>query len=478
MTSETGKIPLPQRLDKVAEHILRQLPKGCRILVIDSGNGAFAHKISGMGADITAIAPVHAIPSGLKHFPILHYDGRTIPFPDHAFDALISEHMIERSENPEIFLEETARVLKTGGACFHILPSSGQAVTAMLRHYPAILPKLMKSFMEKGADTPLARRILRILIRNRWPHRMGTRGYAIFEPILFSRTAWSRRLHKAGFQKKSLTALPAGILSRLLHGTALLYHGELAGIPASKTKSPPDFMAIAQTVRPFSMVPPAAIAFAAEQAVAAIARDIPGVIVECGTWKGGCSMAMLEAQRKAFGKVVRPVHMLDSFEGLPDTTEKDGPLANSLQENPEHKSTYLNDNCVAGETETRTALEAQGFRPEHDFFLHKGWFCDTAPVLASQISKQGIALLRLDGDWYESTMDCLTAFLPIVSEGGMILIDDYFTWDGCARAVHDYLSRNDLPYRIESLPNHMGAFFVKKSQRLTFDDIRDSWKRS
>src|SRR5437867_10529537 len=80
---------------------------------------------------------------------------------------------------------------------------------------------------------------------------------------------------------------------------------------------------ITETVKPWTMVPEAGIRFTCEQTVALIARGLAGVVVECGVWKGGSSIAMLLAQREAFGRVERPVHMLDSFEGLPPVTPRD-----------------------------------------------------------------------------------------------------------------------------------------------------------
>jgi O-methyltransferase len=53
--------------------------------------------------------------------------------------------------------------------------------------------------------------------------------------------------------------------------------------------------------------------------------------------------------------------------------------------------------------------------------------------------------------------------MPQVSEGRTVIIDDYYAWDGCTRAVHDYLSRHDRPYRMISLPDLAGAFFIKRA---------------
>jgi hypothetical protein len=79
------------------------------------------------------------------------------------------------------------------------------------------------------------------------------------------------------------------------------------------------------------------------------------------------------------------------------------------------------------------------------FHLIKGWFSDT--VLG--FVPPPIAILRLDADWYDSTMQCLTGFYPYVMPNGLVILDDYYTWDGCARALHDYLSAHKLADRIE-----------------------------
>src|ERR1700739_3336116 len=79
--------------------------------------------------------------------------------------------------------------------------------------------------------------------------------------------------------------------------------------------------------------------------------------------------------------------------------------------------------------------------------IRKGWFEDT---LSTADFPGGIALLRLDGDWYASTCQALTLF-PRVNEGGIVIVDDYYAWDGCSRAVHDYLSEHARPERIETI---------------------------
>jgi O-methyltransferase len=155
-----------------------------------------------------------------------------------------------------------------------------------------------------------------------------------------------------------------------------------------------------------------------------------GAVVECGTWRGGISAALMEILGNK-----RKYHFFDSFEGLPPAKEIDGDAASHWQKNT--KSTEYYGNCYASEREFMSVLQRVRRRSDDDVFVHKGWFSDTVPMA----NIEGIALLRLDGDWYESTMICLVSLFPLVARGGVVIIDDYGVWDGCTRAVHDYLSQ-------------------------------------
>jgi hypothetical protein len=225
---------------------------------------------------------------------------------------------------------------------------------------------------------------------------------------------------------------------------------------------------ILETVAPYTMVHETGVRFAADQVVHLIRDDVPGVIVECGVWRGGCAMAMLLAQVHAFGRVVRPVYLLDSFEGLPPVTERDGPLAEAWQAGAQPEKFF--DNCAASVEEVRGNLRRLDLAPG-DYQIIEGWFSTTLPPLAQALAESRIALLRLDCDWYDSTKVCLDHLEPLVNESGTVIVDDYYAWDGCARAVHDYLSKHDLPYRIKSLDYCFGAYFIKKQARTSFEEF-------
>jgi len=232
--------------------------------------------------------------------------------------------------------------------------------------------------------------------------------------------------------------------------------------------TPESLTKITARVRPFTMASDLAVHFTAMETVRLIAGEIPGVLVECGTWRGGCSMAMLLAQQTVFGHVVRPVHLLDSFVGLPPATDRDGPLARQWQS--ETDSPGYHDNCTVSEKQLLTDITSLGFS-EGEYFVHPGWFADTLLPLTVQLGETPIAFLRLDGDWYDSTLVCLRHLEPHVAVEGTVLIDDYYAWDGCARAVLDYLSRGDHAYRIKSLAGFCGAYFTKRTARDAFEIV-------
>lgn len=225
---------------------------------------------------------------------------------------------------------------------------------------------------------------------------------------------------------------------------------------------------IVETVAPFTMVHETGVAFSIEQAISVTQADIPGAIVECGVWKGGCSIAMLLAQRAVFGEVKKPVHLLDSFQGLPPVDDRDGPLAKSWQNGADPDKFF--DNCSAPRAELDATLEKLGFS-EKDFTIWEGWFEDTVPQLRASLEGESIALLRLDSDWYESTELCLNLLMPITSEEAPVILDDYYAWDGCAQAVHDFLARERASYRIKSLPYNFGAYFIKRANRQNFEQF-------
>jgi len=177
-------------------------------------------------------------------------------------------------------------------------------------------------------------------------------------------------------------------------------------------------------------------------------KHLPGAIVECGTWKGG----MIAGIAYLFG-TARSYYLFDSFEGLPPAKEIDGERALRWQVDTESPRYF--DNCRASIEDAREAMERAGV---YDARIVKGWFEDTLPGAAFD---DGISVLRMDADWYESTMCILDNLFQHVVPGGCVIVDDYHCWEGCAKAIHDFLSRNQRAERINTFNDHV-AFMIKQ----------------
>ena len=139
-------------------------------------------------------------------------------------------------------------------------------------------------------------------------------------------------------------------------------------------------------------------------------KDVNGSVIECGVWRGG----MIAGIAEVLGNN-RNYYLFDSFEGLPETWN------------------YFM---------SKEILDVGGALPE--------------------IRDEPIAILRLDGDWYDSTMVCLEHLFPKVIPGGLIILDDYYAWDGCSKALHDYLSKYKRAERIIQAYSS-GCYLIKKA---------------
>jgi O-methyltransferase len=175
-----------------------------------------------------------------------------------------------------------------------------------------------------------------------------------------------------------------------------------------------------------------------------------GAIVECGTWRGGMSAGMIEICGKD-----KSYYFLDSFEGLPEPKEIDGKRAFAWQADKESPGYY--DNCSSSLELFKNTIDRTGINHDNVMII-KGFYDKSFQTFESP----KISVLRLDADWYESTMLCLEKFWDHVVPGGIIIIDDYHVWEGCSRAVHDFLSKRQALERISQGPLGRETFILKK----------------
>jgi len=162
-----------------------------------------------------------------------------------------------------------------------------------------------------------------------------------------------------------------------------------------------------------------------------VLRDnIPGDFIETGVWRGGATIFM-RGVLAAHHITDRTVWVADSFQGVPPPT-----LAE--EEGLDLSKSVLPVLAVSLER-VRELFSRYGLLDDQVQFL-KGWFKDTLPT--APIEK--LAVLRLDGDLYESTMDALNPLYDKVSPGGYIIVDDYEACPPCKKAIEEFRSRRGI----------------------------------
>lgn len=171
--------------------------------------------------------------------------------------------------------------------------------------------------------------------------------------------------------------------------------------------------------------------------VAALHDDVPGDLIETGVWRGGTTILM-RAVLEALGDTGRDVWVADSFEGLP-VPDARYPADEGLD------WSHLDVLKVDADA-VRANFDRYGLLDDRVRFL-EGWFADTLP--SAPIDR--LAVLRLDGDLYGSTMDALVALEPKVSPGGFVIVDDYGGWDSCRAAVEDYRAERSIDAPIHTV---------------------------
>jgi O-methyltransferase len=183
----------------------------------------------------------------------------------------------------------------------------------------------------------------------------------------------------------------------------------------------------------------------AELTEEAIRQNVPGDFIETGVWRGGCCI-LIKGILKERGEA-RKVYVADSFEGLPEP--------HLLQDAGD--THHLHNKALGvSEDQVRANFAAYGLLDDSVVFV-KGLFKNTLHKLPKSTS---FALIRLDGDMYESTMNALEALYPLLSVGGYAIIDDYGALAPCRNAVNEYRSKHQISSAIQQI-DHSGVWWQK-----------------
>ena len=169
-----------------------------------------------------------------------------------------------------------------------------------------------------------------------------------------------------------------------------------------------------------------------------LTNHVPGDLIETGVWRGGATIFM-RAMLKAYGVADRTVWVADFFEGLPEPDGEKFPIEAEAHNGSLMTKVY--DHFAVDLEAVKSNFRAYGMLDDQVRFL-KGWFKDTLPT--APVST--LAIMRLDGDYYESTTDALTSLYDKLSVGGYAIIDDYAedAWTHCRRAVDDFRRQRNI----------------------------------
>lgn len=177
-----------------------------------------------------------------------------------------------------------------------------------------------------------------------------------------------------------------------------------------------------------------------------LADGVPGDLIETGVWRGGACIFM-RAVLKAYGVTDRRVWVADSFCGLPTPDLERYPLDVQLQ--------TIAGKLAVTQDQVKRNFRGYGLLDEQVCFL-EGWFKDTLP--SAPISQ--LAVMRLDGDLYESTWDVLTTLYERLAPGGFAIVDDY-NIDCCKQAVLDFRAQHGIREPVHDIDG-FGVFWRKE----------------
>jgi hypothetical protein len=189
-----------------------------------------------------------------------------------------------------------------------------------------------------------------------------------------------------------------------------------------------------EIVSPYSMTSVARISKLYESLNTIKSTNIEGDIAECGVWKGGNILGSMEYCHH-YG-MDKTIWAYDTFEGMTAPSQFD------INLNDQSASTILNSvKCESSLEEFNKTINISKFDKTKLRII-----TGDINLTLNQINNvpEQISLLRLDTDWYESTLKELNILYPKITKGGICIIDDYGHWQGCRRAVHEYFN-NDLP---------------------------------
>lgn len=197
------------------------------------------------------------------------------------------------------------------------------------------------------------------------------------------------------------------------------------------------FVDILNKVSPYTMTISEGLerTYALFQAVKYLSQNkLAGAVVECGVWRGG-SMMLVAYALQHFGDIGRHLYLYDTFTGMTEPDEIDVDFDNVaykprwLQISSQGMKMGFGDTIDA----VRANMAVTGYPREQIHFI-AGDVLQTIPANLPT----PIALLRLDTDWYKSTLHELRYLYDLIVPHGVLIIDDYGWCQGARQATDEF----------------------------------------
>ncbi len=369
-----------------------------------------------------------------------------LPVEDTTYDLIVASSSVHRAPSLLDLLQELRRVLKDDGVLV-ILNETPLTKQDWINRFNSTLTTINSS-LQNGSypEREHALSVSNVL----YDPYLGNRAYSFdYLNFAFSRTHFSAskivspytgRKHGKGDQKNKLT------------------HFVCTKKEKTDIVSDADSM-IVSFVRDFTMTPDIRVLNVIRSIEHIEVNNIAGDFVECGVWRGGASMAGMLASLRC-GNMERDFYLYDTYDGMSAPTQNDierasGKKASDIlnEQKKDKKNHYW---AYTPLQDVQKNISTTGYPLSKIHFI-QGKVEETIPG----VIPEKIALLRLDTDWYESTKHELIHLYPRLAVGGILIIDDYGTWEGSHRAVNEYFEHLNIQADLISIDGD-AYFCVKK----------------
>lgn len=379
-----------------------------------------------IGGHAEKITPIH----GFFH---------PLPVDDATYDVIVSSSALHHSRDIIATLQEIKRALKPNGTLL--------VVNETPLSYQEWVERLSANLNDCAARVSTA--------SFKEYEKMFSLTGILDDPylgdLIFSHKHWEWFFSRAGLSAKSLntgifpykaTFRPIDSQGPPLHHFVCTKGSE---VPAFNSESDERILAM---VRPYTMTPDIRLLNTLSAVDHVEKNNIAGAFVECGVWRGGNTMAAALGFLRR-GSWNRELYLYDTFDGMTaptavDTDTSGKPAAEYLRETAKNKDNHYWAYCPLDDVKAN--MTVTGY-PEEKVHFVVGPVEETIP----NTLPDKIAVLRLDTDWYSSTIHELVHLYPRLSPGGILILDDYGTWDGARKAVDEYFSKLAEPPTLESI---------------------------